>query len=429
MIAKNNVLLRALIVWCLIITSSQLNARIKSVEIIYDKTEVYNGNTLLFRLKVTDHKNRVYPVRDAKNRYDMNRFYVFPSGNASINHVDDYGFWITVGNDQRSDSIKIRLELTANSLLNYNFTIPKVDYKSQIESISIMPVFGYLKNESHYSPQFETRLKNGEIIPVTSDGKIKSTYFDYRVISGGKLDENNSGIFIYDTNFCNPELQFEVWLKSDPSIRKRHTLPLKHIPRMNLDYSGNKDIPGKNGYNVEIKLSMVKLACTDDSLVKIELNSNKFREPQLRYLTPNKDILTVQSNGNDGRNGQNGYNGQNGGHGRTYILESCRENGYAQSGGNGGNGGNGTNGSNGGNGGDIIVFYEKDVRPYLDQLILKSYGGNWGRGGRGGQAGLGGQAGNGAIGTASNGVSGSPGYNGRDGTPGRNGTISYVEIE
>lgn len=218
--------------------------------------------------------------------------------------------------------------------------------------------------------------------------------------------------------------------------------------------SGEQGSDGENGepghdVSVDFDAYFDTILKTDLCIVNIEDLTDK----KIKYylVNPKGGSLNLSSNGGrGGSGGDGGYggNGGSGGAGETHTYERRKSITVTDStgshtveevetytvtdpggsGGNGGNGGNGGVGGIGGDGGNIYVYYTEASLPYLNCLIVKSFGGSGGFSGSGGFAGSGGSGGTGNP-PGSGGYSGSTGSSGWSAAPGRDGKVLFIKKE
>ena len=441
----------------LFVFSSLVFSRIESVKLIYDKKEVYVGNTFDVSLRTETHRGKVF-LSKGHPRFDCQEFEYKISKGIEIVFLGQELFRVKVLDNFELDSFNIRLRYLYNSNKYYSFDLMIHDYVNEVEFLKVNPLNSKIFSNTEYDFSISAHLYDGLIINVNETGKITYKDIDFKVSKKGKKIEKFS-VVIDDYDFCDSKIVINAYLKKNRAIyvtKKYKILPNSKLVqnfrtkkgRKGIDgiqvktptklfmggvigkdgTNGRKGSQGGNGPSIMINIDLVFNECIKDSVLRIEfLNKDNNSILETKYISPNNQLLYANVNGGNGGEGGKGGVGETGYHGRYYLLSPSTSN--AENGGDGGNGGSGADGGNGGDGGDVIVYYTKRAELYKNSIFIKSYGGKGGLGGRGGDSGRGGSVGNGGLGNASTGRSGLPGRDGRNGRDGRDGNVHYILIK
>jgi hypothetical protein len=442
----------------LIFNASAFSSTIKSVELNYDKTQIFKGSTVIFSIKTTNSKAVEYLSTTPKSKYDCDDYKISTNKGLKIDKWTG-GFSIEIPKNYALDSIQIDLQFLYNSARHYTFHIPIINYKKAIESIYVPPF--QIKGSEIVNLYVVSTLVDGTVIHTARAQEILSADFHYRVISGGRIINDAGDIRVLDTAICNPHLTVSVALKENPSIKTLFTQAISptlakecnysgingvqpRIPRAGnagetaklvigtvggnggLGKNGGQGTHGANGSTLNVYLKLIQSPCSLDSIIEVTINDASGKTLEKLFCDTKRQTIIINSNGGNGGDGAHGSNGGTGGNGRYYIDP---ENSTVRNGGNGGDGGNGGNGGNSGDGGNINVFYSSSFAPHLWHIKFNTNAGYSGRGGNAGLGGNGGEPGNGDTGKGERGINGRNGHNGQDGRAGRSGTINPVILK
>jgi len=431
MIAKMKTPLRRILLLWLILMPCTSEAKIKNVEIVYDKNEVYVGNTIRIALKITNHKGLEYFSTDSLAKYSFDNFNVYTSYQVEIIKKEATHIWVTI-NDNMPDKFTLNLEHKLGYPEIKTFIVPIRNFENEVSELLISKEGTLPTVQSYYKPKLTVQLKNGEQISVTNSAKINAHFFSYKVLSGGYYLPKRNEIYVSTEACSNNQLIIKSWVKSNPEIYTIDTIPVDKTIKRQLDYTPDNFDPnspsgtingksGKNGPTIKVFVSMKKLLDSEEAVVNVQIKNEKEKIIDEFSLVPSSEVAYINvngGNGQDGKNGKSGIDGKKGTYGNYGGFN----------GENGGHGENGGDGGNGGNGGNIIVYYSTAATPYLSQIVFQNHGGFGGKGGFGGRGGFGGKGGGGdtdeSIGL--NGLNGSSGQQGRRGNNGTPGRITYI---
>tara|TARA_B110000046_G_C13006764_1_gene404701 strand:+ start:633 stop:1739 length:1107 start_codon:yes stop_codon:yes gene_type:complete len=352
MIANLNGLLKPTLFLFFILNFVNAKAGIKSVELVFDKTTVFKGNSTVFSLKVTKSSGNVFHSTDAYPKYPCQDFTYKITKGIQLMSPSKESFTLIIPEDYAADSITIAMQLSYASYEKiYKFKIPI--YKAVDHVKSLLLYIDSIIDRKSIPFRVFADLGEEEGLEIQ---KRKTRYdaVKIQVLSGGKYDSKNAYIIPEKIGECNSQLVVRVSLIDRPKIFTDEVFTIKKNDE-SLPFSGIAGIDGDDG------------------------------------VTP-----TVKRDGTDGSDGWSGV-------------------GYSGNGGDGENGGNGGNVGNGGNGAHIKIMYSPNTEIYVRRIKVFVNGGLGGNGGDLGRYGKKGLAGAGSLGNGVMGRNGKRGTNGLDG--------------
>lgn len=434
MIALIPAFFRRTILLLLLLNVFTAQAGIKSVELIYDKTEIYKGNNALFALKITKSSGKVHKSTDEYTKYPCTDFTYSISKPVTLTGPSKNHFSLKIPAEFEEKAFQLSIKFSYSSIAKvYKFKIPIYNTADHVKSLRLYMDRSAIYNDAPVPYKIFADLEKNEGMEI-QNRKIAFDDIKISVLKGGRFDAMNSKIIPEQSNICDSLLVVRVALRSRPEIYTDEVYTIKKsVQRLSFSGSNGRDgrdgafyshgrngLVGINGHNAKPLTFFMKLEvhpCTQDTVLLLSNNLKGSKSIKL-FFPLNTVKISLDANGGNGGNGgtgQDGAYGQNGGSGV----------GIGGNGGDGGEGGDGGNGGNGGNGAFIKIVFTPETEKYIPTIIVnvdRGLGGNAGRYGRYGKKGLAGS------GTHGNGVSGRDGYNGRDGQSGRDGKDGKVEF-
>ena len=426
----------------LIFNSLLVFSKIETVKLIYDKNEVYRGNTFKVKLRVESSTGKIF-YSDVYNRFNCEKFKFNFSNGFEIIEKTSHCLMIKVNDSVLSNEVDVKLNYFYKPFKAYSFKIRIHDFIEELETFQINIKPENILSNSIVDFELVGQLSDGLLINVTDSGKLAYDKLKITVLEGGKVLNLNQ-IEVSDFGNLNSKLKIKVEVIDKPSMSSVFTYAVIRNPKIIVNLRGNdgmnglvggngyttqpkyiasggsvgtKGMKGKNGLDGEkgksimIKVDLVYDHSYRDSVLKVDFFNDDNQTISKSYMMQKgKQVMLVNVSGGDGGTGGNGGIG-----GTGYT-------GYY-----GGNGGDGSDGGSGGDGGDIIISYTRSAEPYRNNIIVKSYGG---KGGSYGAGGVIGKAGNTYYSTTETKVRsyGRVGYTGRDGRNGRDGRDGSVHF-
>lgn len=440
---KNIPMKRIILISLLIFNSLVALSRIETVNLVYDKNEVYKGNTFKVKLRVKSHRGKVY-YSDVFNRYNIDKF-KFGEHFKIVEETSEF-LLIKVKETVSDGVIEGEIKYVFGISKTYNFKLRIINFLDELKSINLSLNSENVISNSIIDFSVVGKIGANNFVNFSETGKLKYDDIDIMIMEGGRLLSADQ-IRTFNLTKDKRKLRIKLVMKKKPSISSEFTFDIKYNPALVVNLkganganglngkkglskprlftggqhglkgsSGSADNSGKKGQSRTVVLNYVKDLAYTDSMIKVDIfNESNSRIYRTLFLAPEKQVLYINVSGGSGGDGGNGGNGENGFGGRVYLLGN--EDGFAENGGDGGRGGNGNDGGNGGDGGDILIKYSNGAERFKEVVIIKSF------------AGRGGDIGNGGKGGGQTGRTGHRGRDGRAGRDGRDGTVRYVLIE
>ena len=228
-------------------------------------------------------------------------------------------------------------------------------------------------------------LENGDSSLSTDLYGPKIHFKDLDIEISGPVDIIKKGrdvirIYINQNAINDPYITFEYSLKRKPQIHKKSNFPILfngeyvvnygiskprakvpyiiRLMKSDLEEEHRNGLPGINGDDLTIYISLLKIDQGKQELIKIEIRDT-LANSTIRYLATNEGYVLVLSDGGPGDVGR-GWLGK---------------------------------GGDGGDGGRFTVYITDEARPYYYQIQLDNYGGMAGGPGVKGESGYRGETG------------------------------------
>ncbi|MFT5823152.1 MAG: hypothetical protein ACI8ZM_004412 [Crocinitomix sp.] len=409
-------------------------AGIQSVELIYQKTDIFKGNDALFALKVTKTSGKVYKSTDEYPKYPCVDFTYEVSKWVSITGPSQKHFRLKIPKYFEEEFIRLDIKLNyASSDRIFKFKIPVYNAADHVKSLHLYMDPNDISNDKFLPYKIFADLEENNGMEI-QNRKIAFDEIKISVLKGGRFDAMNARIIPKQSNICDSLLVVRVALRSRPEIFTDEVYSIKQKAQ-NLSFSGSNgrkgrdgsfDSHGRNGLvginghsaeNLTLFMQLGAHPCTQDTVLIL---SNKLKGSNQLVLYFPRNTVKVNLDAQGG-NGGHGGTGQDGAYGKTGWTGV----GLGGNGGDGGDGGNAGNGGNGGDGSSVKIIFTSETKKYISKITINVNGGSAGKAGFYGRYGKKGLAGTGTMG---NGVAGRNGYNGRDGEPGTAGQDGKIEF-
>jgi hypothetical protein len=437
---------KIILISILIFNSLLAFSKIETVKLVYDKNEVYKGNTFIVKLRVQTRTGKVI-YSDVYNRYSCESFkFNLGKGLQIVEKNSDY-LKIMVTDSILNNEVDVTWNYFYKPSILYSDKIIIHDFVNELDGLKMNIDSESILSNSIVDFSMTGQISNGLLINVSDSGKIVNNDLLLTVLEGGQLLSHNQ---IEISNYLNENSQLKIKVEAigNSTISSVFTFPIICNPKVTVNLSGMNGadgLVGENGFTQKPKyiaspstvgtngmngrvgedgingrsiLINVDVVSDDrfiDSVLRVDLyEEDNLTISKTYFLIKGKQIMFVNASGGDGGDGGNGgYGGQ----GSTGF--------------NGGSGGDGNDGGLGADGADVIIRYTKKAAPYKNNIVVKLVGG------KGGKCGIGGSIG--AAGTTyysktdtkviSRGRIGRAGRNGRNGRDGKTGTVHFVLIK
>ena len=229
-------------------------SKIETVKLIYDKNEVYRGNTFKVKLRIKSGTGKIY-YSDVYNRFDCKKFkFNFNTGLEVVEKTSHF-LMIKVNDSVLVNEIDVKMNCLYKPFKAYSFKIKIHDFIEELEGLKINFISEHILSNSTVDFELIGQVSDGLLIHATDSGKLAYKNLKVTVLEGGKVLNSNQ-IEVSDFENLNSQLKIKVEVIDKPSISSVFTYAIIRNPKIIVNLRGNNGINGlvgENGYTTQPK--------------------------------------------------------------------------------------------------------------------------------------------------------------------------------
>ncbi len=325
---------------------------VKTINLIYDSTEVYAGNKVRFSLEFINHRGKVFSSIHNNSRYNCKDVVISTSEGIVLEEVNENEFSILLNTDVQFKNVELYIVESKDKEKKrpFSFKIPVIDYNEQIMEARIRALQGSLSPGKEYDYTLEVLMNDGTLLYPTVDrvGRLRLRDFKVSILKGGSIIGDRK-VLVSEHHLCETSLVFKIEHKSNAEISNVCEFEIRPLEKNVLDYnfngadgvrgksgrfgrhgksggvfrsadggnggigsSGKKGSNGKSASDLEIRLSLAKDVCSEDTVLSVEVHYLDYDDKEFFQMPLSFESIEITAEGGDGGYGGNGGNGGDG---------------------------------------------------------------------------------------------------------------------